>query len=209
MRILIFVNIILLLCSTVHARPISYSGGKTIMQSNNAVSSSIHVHYSPSYKYSIGYRGEYFRDQKLAFNGLQLNNLVKRWNLPSAQGNIYIKSGIGNSNKSPIDTLSGFLGVAGDFETRKYYISYRNNYLKSDKNLISQFQQSARFGFAPYVANYNNIHSWIILDITHIPTSTKEKIITTPILRVFKGLHLTEFGVSSNKRLIFNYIIRF
>ena len=38
------------------ARPISYLGGWTVMQMNDFNSHSLHVHYTPSSKYSFGYR---------------------------------------------------------------------------------------------------------------------------------------------------------
>lgn len=195
--------------SNAFARPISYSGGTTIMQNSDAIKNSAHIHYSPSYKYSIGYKGEYFRRDEIALNGLQLNNLVKRWNLPEAQGNIYLKSNIGNANKSGQNELYGFIGLAGDFETRKYFLSYEGKYYKSNGDIISQFQQNARVGIAPYVANYGNLHTWLMLQITHAPTFTGDKVIATPLVRFFKGAHLAEFGVSSNKRILFNFIARF
>ena len=46
------------------ARPISYSGGVTIMQKNNDIQNSLHIHYSPIYKYSLGYKGEYFKKKQ-------------------------------------------------------------------------------------------------------------------------------------------------
>ena len=36
------------------ARPISYSGGSTLMAFSDNIKNSIYYHYSPSYKYSIG-----------------------------------------------------------------------------------------------------------------------------------------------------------
>lgn len=195
--------------SNVFARPISYSGGTTIMQNNDAIKNSVHVHYSPSYKYSVGYKGEYFRKDQIALNGLQLNNLLKRWNLPGLQGNLYLKTSVGNANKSGNNELYGFTGIAGDFETRKYFISYENRYYKSDGDIISQFQQSVRVGVAPYVANYGNLHTWLMLQLTHTPEFEGDEVIATPLVRFFKGAHLAEFGVSSNKRILFNFIARF
>lgn len=197
------------LASNVFARPISYSGGTTIMQNNDAVKNSIHVHYSPSYKYSLGYKGEYLRKDQIALNGFQLNNLVKRWNLPAAQGNIYLKSNVGNANKSDKNELYGFAGIAGDFETRKYFISYENRYYKSDGDILSNFEQSARIGVAPYVAGYGSLHTWLMLQVSHQPEFEGDEIIATPLVRFFKGAHLAEFGVSSNKRILFNFIARF
>ena len=197
------------LASNVFSRPISYSGGKTIMQMNDAIKNSIHAHYSPSYKYSVGYKGEYFRKDQIALNGIQLNNLIKRWNLPSSQGNLYLESNIGNANKSEKNELYGFVGIAGDFETRKYFISYQNRYYKSDGDILSNFEQSARIGVAPYVANYGNLHTWLMLQASHQPEFKGDKVIATPLVRIFKGAHLAEFGVSSNKRILFNFIARF
>ena len=38
----------------VDARPISYSGGHTLMHFNDSMKESIYYHYSPTYKFSIG-----------------------------------------------------------------------------------------------------------------------------------------------------------
>ncbi len=191
------------------ARPVSYSGGSTIMQNNGAIKNSVHLHYSPSFKYSIGYKGEYHRRNQIAINALQMNNLVKRWNLPAAQGNIYLKSGVGNAKKSGINDVAGFLGIAGDFETRKYFISYENLYYNSSGNIINEFQQNIRVGIAPYVANYGKLHTWAMLQVQHQPKFSGDKIIITPLVRFFKGANLLEAGISSNKRILFNFIKRF
>ena len=197
----------------VAARPISYSGGTTIMQKNGVFKNQLHIHYSPSYKYSIGYKGEYHRKDKIALNGMQLNNLLKRWNLPAAQGNIYLKSAIGNASQKisgiSNNELYGFAGIAADFETRKYFVSYENKYYKSNGNIIGYFTQNARIGVAPYVANYGSLHSWIMIQATHTPEFSGDELVFTPLLRLFKGVHLAELGVSSNKRFLFNFIVRF
>ena len=191
------------------ARPISYGGGWTLMQKNNHNKNSIHLHYSPSYKYSVGYKSEYLREDNISLNSLQLNNLIKRWNLPAAQGNLYLKSNIGNAKKSKNNEIYSALGLAADFETRRYFISYQNNYYKSDGDVINIFQQNVQFGIAPYVANYNNIHSWIMIRIDHEPDSKYNKIIKTGLIRLFKGVNLLELGITSNKKLLFNLIKRF
>ena len=205
--------LIFLLCLTgvnLFARPISYSGGSTIMSMNGPLKNSIHAHYSPTYKYSVGYKTEYIRRSQTALNGIQLNNLLKRWNLPAAQGNLYLKSSAGTVQKSGEDEVYGFIGMAGDFETRKYFASYENRYYKSDGNILNQFEQSARVGVAPYVAEYGNLHTWLMLQISHQPKfKGYQQIITTPLIRLFKGLHMAEFGASSNKTVFFNFIARF
>lgn len=200
---------ILLISTNLAARPISYSGGKTVMQQNDEFKNSLHLHYSPNYKYSLGYKYEYHRSQKLNLHSAQLNNLVKRWNRPAAQGNIYLKSALGNAHKDSHNQLFAFTGLAADFETRKYFIAYTNKYYASRGNMLNYYEQKARIGIAPYVANYKNIHTWLMLQISEPGNITNKQIITTPIIRLFKGANLIELGFSSNKKLLFNFIARF
>ena len=54
MGILKILFFILVLAVNIEARPISYSGGSTIMIKSDSLSNSTYLHYSPSFKYSIG-----------------------------------------------------------------------------------------------------------------------------------------------------------
>ena len=47
-------SIFLFLIIHIEARPISYSGGSTIMSMSDNMKDSIYYHYSPTYKYSVG-----------------------------------------------------------------------------------------------------------------------------------------------------------
>ena len=73
----------LVLCfGTLHAdaRPISYSGGTTLMAFTEASKYSIYLHYSPTYQYSIGVEGinDHFLNQR--YSHLRLTYLVNRKN---------------------------------------------------------------------------------------------------------------------------------
>ena len=46
------------------ARPVSYPSCTTIMQMSDVDAHSIHIHYSPTAKYSVGYKSEYWRDEE-------------------------------------------------------------------------------------------------------------------------------------------------
>ena len=57
--------ILLIISFGLDARPISYSGGSTIMSFSDNIKDSLYYHYSPSYKYSVGIeniRDKYFND---------------------------------------------------------------------------------------------------------------------------------------------------
>jgi hypothetical protein len=195
------------------ARPVSYPTGWTVMQMNDANMSSLHVHYSPTANYSIGYKSEYHRDDEIYFNGLQLNILAKRWNKPQSQANFYIKSGIGAAY-SDFEQFDGesspavFTGIALDWEDRRYFTSYENrfNYMG---DIDKHFMQKARLGIAPYIGDYGDLHTWVMLEVDHMPERDSSEIIYTPMLRFFKDVYLFEVGVTSEKDLLFNSVIRF
>lgn len=195
-----------------NARPVSYPEGWTIMQMNDEDANGLHIHYSPTAKYSIGYKAEYWRDMKWQFHGVQLNHLVKRWNQPDSQANLYLKNGVGlaYSDFEAFDqesSLAGFTGVAVDWENRRFFTSYENRlYYAGD--LDQFFMQKARIGVAPYIGEYGDIHTWLMLQVDHNPKKHDE-VTFTPMLRFFKSEYLAELGLSNQGHAMFNWIIRF
>lgn len=194
------------------ARPVSYPGGWTLMQHNNQDMHSVHAHYSPSARYSIGYRAEYRRDEDWQFHGAQLNYLVKRWNAPASQANVYLKSaaGVAYSDYEGFDGKTepaGIAGIALDWENRRYFTSYENHlYYAGDIDRF--FMQKARVGFAPYVGDYGDLHTWLMLELEHEPEAD-DTLRITPLVRFFKGEYLAEAGISEDGEMLFNWIIRF
>ncbi len=214
MRLLLLaiVGFTLMQPSCVLARPVSYPGGWTLMTMNNAVKNSVHLHYSPTAKTSIGYKFEYWPDKELNLHAFQINKLLKRWNRTESQANFYLKSGLGvaYSDLGVFDNESGasaFTGIAVDWEDRRRFISYENRFTDID-GIDDFFQQSARIGWAPYQGDYGDLHTWLMLQIEHMPDASDETTIT-PLVRLFKDVHLLEFGVSNHRKVLFNYIFRY
>ncbi len=189
------------------ARPVSYPGGWTLMASKHGEKSSVHYHYSPTFKDSIGYKGIYDEGADIKGHAFQYNRLVKRWNNPMSQANFYIKSGAGMADKE--GALSGlfFTGLALDWEDRRYFTSYENK-LTSYGRFGQEYEQSARVGIAPYVAEYGALHTWFMLEVKNDPKAD-EPVHITPLVRLFKGVHLLEVGHSFQGDVTLNYIYRF
>ena len=197
---------------TVQARPVSYPGGITAMTMNNGDVNSLHLHYSPTAKYSLGYKAEYWRGGDYTIQALQMNNLLKRWNNPDSQANIYLKSGLGvaYSDKGAFDhetTPAAFTGLAMDWEDRRYFISYENRYTEAG-DIDDFFMQSSRVGVAPYIGDYGDLHTWLMVQVDHRPEAD-DPVTVTPMVRLFKGVHLAEFGMDNRGKVLFNYVIRY
>ena len=201
-----------LLIPNANARPVSYPGGITGMVMNNGDRNSVHFHYSPTAKYSLGYKGEYWRDGDYMINALQVNNLLKRWNMKNAQANLYLKSGVGTATSfdGPHDgdtDAAAFTGLATDWENRRFFVSYQNRYTEAG-DIDDFYMQSARVGITPYIGDYGDLHTWLMLDVEHKPEA-KDKVTVTPLVRFFKGVHLLEAGMSNQGNVLFNYVIRY
>ena len=202
----------ILLTKNIIARPVSYPGGITFMQMNDTNKNSIHLHYSLDSKVSFGYRFEYLRENKFSINALQMNNLVKRWNKKNSQANLYLKSAIGSavSDKERFkkkNNFSGFIGLSSDWENRRYFIQYENRYTEAGK-IHNFFQQSIRFGLAPYIGEYGDIHTWLMIRLEHI-TKSNENFNFTPHIRFFKDVHLLEIGANLKGKINLNYVFRY
>ncbi len=210
-HIICFGITVVLLQQAVWARPVSYPSGTTFMQMNDTDRSSLHLHYSPSIRYSVGYKGEYWQDDDWQFHGVQLNYLAKRWNRPASQANVYFKSGFGLAHFESVpeddSNTAGFTGISMDWENRRYFTQYENRYTDAggEENF---FMQKARLGIAPYIGDYGDLHTWIMLQVDHNPKKT-DAVVNTALVRLFKSDYLAELGVNEDGDALFNFVVRF
>jgi hypothetical protein len=208
MRYLILIGSFLIaLPVLVLARPISYPGGWMVMQMNDASANILQLQYSPTANYSIGYDAEYWRDQKWQFHGFQLNNLLQRWNHQDSQANLYLLSaaGIAYSDFQQFHhkiEAAAFTGLEMDWENRRFLTSYENR-LTYAGEISKEFRQKARIGVAPYIGDYGDLHTWLMLQVDHAPTASNN-VTVTPLIRLFKDFTLIEFGLNTNGKILFN-----
>ena len=95
--------LVFLMVFNADARPISYSGGTTIMYKSDTFNDSIYLHYSPTYKYSIGLERAKNKFYKNTENYFRFTYLVNRKNTDISQRNLYFQSGV------LVDDDDGFL----------------------------------------------------------------------------------------------------
>lgn len=194
---------------TAEARPVSYPGGWTVMQKNNGDMSSFHVHYSPTFQDSIGLYTERNWGKDWHFTGIQYNRLVKRWNGDGSQANVYLKAAAGQADafgpESP--ELAGFIGFAADWETRRWFTSYEAR--AYDLGFDQDTFHTARVGVAPYIGDFGDLHTWLMLEVEHDPEADADTKLT-PLVRFFYDVQLLEIGYTpEDEELMLNWIVRF
>lgn len=193
---------------TATARPVSYAGGWMPMTNNDSFENTVSAMYSPTATYSIGPFISHYRDTEGELAGMQFNWLAKRWNNPDSQGNLYFLSGLGLANDDGDARAGGYAGIEADWEDRRYYVSYENRYTAAGEAVKQEFQQKARIGIAPYVAEAGCLHSWLMLQADHTPEG-RDNWTVTPLLRFFKGDYLAEAGMSTRGQALFNLAITY
>lgn len=208
-RLVLILVIIVSLSGTVYARPVSYPGGWTFMQKSNGSYSSIHAHYSPTASDSIGMYIERNWQEDITFTGVQYNRLVKRWNGRKSQANFYVKAGVGQAQPFGKNgaQIAGFTELAMDWETRRWFTEYRIRATDYADN--QSIHHSGRLGIAPYIGNYGDLHTWLMVQVENHPESNKPTT-TTPLVRLFKGVQMLELGYTiEHEEWLANWIVRF
>jgi hypothetical protein len=196
---LIFVLILFIISDIVQSRPVSWAGGSTIMYKSNSMSSSYIFHYSPTYKYSIG--AEYVNDRYFnnQFINLRSTYLLDRHNTKTSQRNIYLTGGISTKNEQDI-----LYGIHGDWETRRLFSSF--SFINKETKEKNYTENEFQLGIAPYLGDYNDLHTWIMLKARKDTINNNWEIY--PFIKLFQGDFLIELG-SKNSHWDIHFIVRY
>lgn len=192
-----------------HAHPVSYQDGFGIMSYNSQKMNDLMLTYSFSPRFAVAHT--YLRDSNSEFYIPRVNFLLKRWNNPESQANIYFSAGSGvekfNSKKS-----SALLGeIILDWESRKYYTYLEHRYIRRNntENLDIPLQDynrtKLRLGFAPFLADYEELNIWFITQFDK--ANDKGQIDATQFLRFYRKNVLWEIGAGFNGSIAFNFMI--
>lgn len=196
-----------------HAGPISYEGGWMFSTENQPDSINWQLSYSLKPWFSLGADYSYDKMEGTAVEpksyGLVRGNfLLKRWNELDSQANIYLYGGVGGVKSGDINAPAWLAGLEADWETRKYYTSAKAQLLDSDK-FKSQYMFQGRIGLAPYLTKFENLHSWVILQVQYFPDALEEKLKVSPVMRFYIDNVLWELGVSARGTWSFNTMVHF
>ena len=189
-----------LVSNSSQSRPISYSGGSTLMAFSDNMKNSIYYHFSPSYKYSLGIESiedKFFGNN---YSYLRLTYLLNRKNTQNSQRNLYFQSGVSSKG---FDNF--FYGIHGDWETRRLFFGFSLKQVENEKK--DYYDQSYQLGFTPYLGNYGDLHTWIMLKTKR--NSLRSEWSTYPVLKFFKGNVLMEFGYNDKTECDLHLMYRF
>ena len=182
------------------ARSITYPGGWVSMGMYRPSIQQIHIHYSPTARYSWGYMGIQSRHTQTLFHGVQFHYLAKRWNRPNSQANVYAMTAAGfQSNTHPRYDGASVHGVSMDWENRRYFTGYAARVHTQN----GDSRHTGRVGIAPYRGDYGDLHTWLMVQAEVVDKET----VVLPVIRWFKASNLVELGVHPNGGFLLNWMV--
>ena len=147
------------------------------------------------------------QQQSLNNNELTYTRLVKRWNLPHAQANVWFFGGIGETYGTGMANarLTVSPGLQLDYETTQLYGSVNARTYRGEG--VNYSLLSTRAGFSFYEVDYEQVQPWFILEARRMSYISND-IEVTPMLRMIHKRYFIEAGanLSGKPRLSFMYI---
>lgn len=191
------------------AHPVSYKGAVGVMTWNQPFLSDYWVTYSFAPYAAVAARamrmempsGQYI----VAFP--QIDILAKRWNAPDSQANIYVYGGFGGAKSQNRTGYAGQLGIEADAESRSWFVMGKWESMWSNVEPVFNHGEF-RVGLAPYEAEFNEIASWLMIQIQYHPT-LQRSFAVTPLYRMFYKNVLWEAGVSVTGDWMLNFMFHF
>jgi hypothetical protein len=191
-----------------HAKPLSYVGGTMVMQENDETGYSISIDHTFDPHFALAIYSKYeIGGDDFWMAGPQLNTLIKRWNLPDGQGNIFNMSGAGMVRKGSRNEPAAWTTMMADYETRRFFVSYEARFMYA-RDIEKSVWQRAYAGFAPYLANYDQLNTWALIRVDHHPAKN-DHFVVTPVIRFFYKTIWLEVGYSSNNHVMVNWTVQF
>ena len=188
-----------MLATPAFARPITYPGGSMAMLEHADEYWTSEVMYTPSARYSLGLRSEYDGEDNRQFQGISANILAYRHNARDGQTNVYLltSAGVASSDRASLHGKTGAAGVLGleaDWENRRFLVLGQVKGFAAE-GIDKTLTWRGRVGVAPYVGEYGDLHTWLMLQVDHEPESSRP-VNVSGIVRFFKGPVLFEIGSS-------------
>ena len=133
--------------------------------------------------------------------------LLRRWNLPNAQANVWFIGGLGSvtGNDFAGSKAMASPGIQVDYETTRVYASVFGRLYRA--GALNHDFLSARAGFSFYEVDYDQIQPWLVVEARRM-RGLSDKTEVTPMLRLIHNRYFVELGVNNFRqaRLNFMYI---
>ncbi len=188
------------------AKPIAFANGTTVMVEYGAdTMKEAQVFYAPRYNFSVGGghlefdSDESSKSERITY--ARLNYLVHRWNLETAQANLFAWGGVGaaTGNDFKGTQIAANAGAQADYETRRVYAALKADWQRADA--LNHRIDTLQLGIAPYKHSYNGLATWFLVQVRESTGGVHRGVERALLLRFFKGGTWVEAGLTSEGRI--------
>lgn len=176
----------------------------------------IFVNYALTPRDAVGFSQTYMRadddSRSRDLTELTYTRLLKRWNQPHAQANVWFIGGVGNMRLHDRDgNWSGNRvaispGIQLDYETTRIYFSATHRLYRAED--INHDYSAVRAGFSFFETDYESTQPWLIVEARSMNTLS-DQIEVTPMLRLINRRYFVEAGVNTFGQPRFNFMFIF
>jgi hypothetical protein len=192
--------------SLAQAKPIAFARGTTLMAEYGAgTMNELQLFYAPRYFVSVG-AGHLALQSNIDsrtrdITYARVNYLPKRWNMASAQANIFLWGGVGRAHLGDTgqNLIAWNAGGQVDYETRRVYGSLRSDLHES--SAFSHRIDTLQLGLAPYEHDYEDLATWFVVQGRRYTGRIYDGTEWALLLRLFKGGTWIEAGATTDGKL--------
>lgn len=192
------------------ARPVPFTGAWSFMVEHDEASTmwvaahAVHRNWAPG---AAVMRFRQPHDGSVYAYFADINHLAFRRNAPHYQANVFLIGGLGFADSPDRDAVALHLALKADIEDRRRYLAFRYTWVGASGVLYRE-KWVGRVGWAPYEAGFNDLNTWLILQLEY-ETRGKEEWVVRPLVRFFYRNYLAEFGSSLDGDLFANFTVQY
>lgn len=198
------------LCSpTADARPIAYADATSLMVEGDGSMTMLDLQYAPSARWALGLG--YVDAEPDASSGafeyryLRVNRLLKRWNLPRAQANLFAWASAGELDHELHSDFGHSLGLQADYETLRIYSRLRVE--RTDADGFEFNRGDVQFGFAPYAHRHRQWATFFVVQHKVEDGNQDHDQSSALLLRLFNHRLWIEVGADTDGEPVFHLML--
>ena len=191
-------SLALLLLITLPAQAAALMGFKDsamLMSEFSSYKKELMLNYSPTVGQAFGVETMWMKGDKQTnlITNINYTGLIKRWNMPSGQANLWFMTGIGEASGDS----SGFSyspSVQFDYETTRVYFLAKARMVRAPH--IQYDTYSVQGGFSLYETSFEETQPWFVVEARTTENMAMRNEVT-PALRLINQNYFLELGITN------------
>lgn len=189
----------LLAVSSLHAQSAALMGFEDsymLMTETGEYNQEVMFNYAPSIHHAVGVEVMRMSSKGMratTMTGINYTGLIQRWNLPSAQANVWFMGSVGEA-RGLHHGFSYSPSVQFDYETTRLYFLAKIRMLRTPG--MNSDMVAVQGGFSFYETDFDETQPWFVLEAKAV-NNFNPNLQVTPALRLINKNYFLELGITN------------